>query len=121
MGDKDNTGFIIGHVGKYFHELLQTLVNWDENLRINTDKDLLFLLGLGINSSSFSFDVEFGGCLWSGNEDVSGTVYAYCPDVETDFGSDEWGCSGCLDKTEKRALRNKVFLSLPKILCERIR
>ena len=31
-------------MGKYFQELLQILVNWDENLRINTDKDLLSLL-----------------------------------------------------------------------------
>ena len=32
-------------MGKYFHELLQTLVNWDENLGINnTYKDVLFLL-----------------------------------------------------------------------------
>ena len=29
----------IGYLGKYFHELLQILVNWDENLRINTYKD----------------------------------------------------------------------------------
>ena len=44
MGNKDNTGLLIGHMGKYLHELLQILVNWDENLRINTDKDLSFLL-----------------------------------------------------------------------------
>ena len=44
LGDRDNTGLLIGHMGKYFHKLLQILVNWDENLRINTDKDLLFLL-----------------------------------------------------------------------------
>ena len=25
---------------KYFHELSKILVNWDENLRINTNKDL---------------------------------------------------------------------------------
>ena len=31
-------------MGKYFHELLHILVNWDENLRINTDKDLSSLL-----------------------------------------------------------------------------
>ena len=43
LGDRDNTGLLIGHMGKYFHELLQSLVNWNENLRINTDKDLLFL------------------------------------------------------------------------------
>ena len=42
--ERDNTGLLIGHMGKYFHELLQTLVNLDENLKINTDKDLLFLL-----------------------------------------------------------------------------
>ena len=29
---------------KYFHKLLQILVNWDESLGINTSKDLLFLL-----------------------------------------------------------------------------
>ena len=40
MGDRDNMGHLIGHMGKCFHELLQILVNWDENLRINTDKDL---------------------------------------------------------------------------------
>ena len=40
MGDRDNTGHLTGHMGKYVHELLQILVNWDENLRINTDKDL---------------------------------------------------------------------------------
>ena len=42
----------------------------------------------------------------------------HCP---TDRGSDEWGCSGGLDKTEKRALHNKAFLSLPEILCEGIK
>ena len=31
-------------MGKNFHELLQILVNWDENLGINIDKDLSFLL-----------------------------------------------------------------------------
>ena len=40
LGDRDNTGHLIGHMGKYVLELLQILVNWDENLRINTDKDL---------------------------------------------------------------------------------
>ena len=40
LGDRDNTGHLIGHMGKYVHELLQILVNWDENLRINTDKNL---------------------------------------------------------------------------------
>ena len=44
LADRDKTGLLTGHMGKYFHELLQILVNWDENLRINTDKDLLFLL-----------------------------------------------------------------------------
>ena len=40
------TCLLIGHMGKYFHELLQILVNWDENLRINTynNKVLSFLL-----------------------------------------------------------------------------
>ena len=33
-------GHLIGQMGKCFHELFQILVNWDENLRINTDKDL---------------------------------------------------------------------------------
>ena len=40
LGDRDNMGHLIGQMGKCFHELLQILVNWDENLRINTDKDL---------------------------------------------------------------------------------
>ena len=44
FGDKDNTGLLIGHMGKYFHELLRILVNWDEILRINNYKDLSFLL-----------------------------------------------------------------------------
>ena len=77
------------------------------------------------NSSSFSSDVELGGngfgsFLCSGNEDVSGTVYPHCPGVESDCGTNGWGCSDCLDKTEKRALCNKAFLSLPEILCKRI-
>ena len=44
LGDRGNTGLLQGYMGKHFHELLRILVNWDENLRINTDKDLLFLL-----------------------------------------------------------------------------
>ena len=44
LGDRDNMGHLIDHMGKCFHELLQILVNWDENLRINTDKDLLLHL-----------------------------------------------------------------------------
>ena len=40
LGDRDNTGHLIGHMEKCFLELLQISVNWDENLRINTDKDL---------------------------------------------------------------------------------
>ena len=40
LGDRDNMGHLIGHMGKCFLELLQILVNWDENLKINTDKDL---------------------------------------------------------------------------------
>ena len=44
LGDRDNTGLLIGHMGKYLHELLQILVNYDENLRINTNKDFSFLL-----------------------------------------------------------------------------
>ena len=44
LGDRDSMGLVTDHMGKYFHELLQILVNWDESLRINTDKDRLFLL-----------------------------------------------------------------------------
>ena len=44
MQDKDKTGLLLGHMGKFFHELLEILANWDENLRIDTDKDLMFLL-----------------------------------------------------------------------------
>ena len=44
LGDRDNTGLQAGHMEKYFHELLQILVNWDESVRINTDKGLSFLL-----------------------------------------------------------------------------
>ena len=44
LGVRNNTGLLTGHKGKYFHKLFQILVNWDENLRINTNKDLLFLL-----------------------------------------------------------------------------
>ena len=40
LGDRDNTGLLTGYMGKCFHELLQILVNWDENLRRNTHKDL---------------------------------------------------------------------------------
>ena len=66
MGDIDNTGFLIGHMRKYFHELLQTLVNWDEDLRINTYKDLSFLLRkllvriLAWMGTSDMLDDEFG-------------------------------------------------------------
>ena len=35
LGDRDNTGHLIGHMGKCFHEFLQILANWDENLRIS--------------------------------------------------------------------------------------
>ena len=31
---------IISRMGKYFHKLFQILVNWDENLTINTSKVL---------------------------------------------------------------------------------
>ena len=54
------------HMGKYFHKLLQTLVNWDENLRINTHKDILFLLRmllvriLAWMGTSDMLDDEFG-------------------------------------------------------------
>ena len=44
LGDRDNMGLLTGHMRKYFHKILQIPVNWDESLRINTDKDLLFLL-----------------------------------------------------------------------------
>ena len=48
MEDKNNTGLLTGHIGKYFHNvlsiLLSMLVNWGENLRLITDKDLSFLL-----------------------------------------------------------------------------
>ena len=40
----------------------------------------------------------------------SGIVYPHCAGIKSVC---EWGCSGCLDKTEKRALRNKAFLSCP--------
>ena len=42
LGDGDNTGLLTGHMQKYFHQLLQILGNWDESLKINTNKDLLF-------------------------------------------------------------------------------
>ena len=66
LGDKDNTGLLTGHMGKYFRELLQTLVNWDENLRTNTDKDLLSLLRMLLvriwasMGTSDMLDAEFG-------------------------------------------------------------
>ena len=66
MGDRDNTGILIGHMGKYFYELLQILVNWDENLRINTYKGLSFLLRmllvriLALMGTSDMLDDEFG-------------------------------------------------------------
>ena len=44
LGDRDSTGHLIGHMGKCFLKLLQILVNWDQNLRINTHKDLLLHL-----------------------------------------------------------------------------
>ena len=60
----------MGHMGRYFHELLQILVNWDENLRVNTDKILSFLLCLllvGILAwmgTSNTLDDELGIELW---------------------------------------------------------
>ena len=60
----------MGHMGRYFHELLQILVNWDENLRINTDKILSFFLCLllvGILAwmgTSNTLDDELGIDLW---------------------------------------------------------
>ena len=66
LGDKDNTGLLIGHMGKYFHEPSQILVNWDENLRTNTDKDLSFLLRRLLvriwawMETSHTLDDEFG-------------------------------------------------------------
>ena len=44
MGDKDNMSPPIGNMGKYFQDVLQSLVNWDESLRIHTGKVLSFLL-----------------------------------------------------------------------------
>ena len=44
LGDRDNMGHLIGHMGKCFYKLLQILVNWAENLRINTNKDLSLYL-----------------------------------------------------------------------------
>ena len=64
--------------------------------------------------------IGFGSFLCSSNEDVSGTVYPHFSGVESDCGTDGWGCSGCLDKTERRALHNKTFLSFLEILCERV-
>ena len=66
MGDKDKMGLLIGHMRKYFHELMQILVNWDENLRINTYMDLSFLLCMLLLSllawmgTSDMLDDEFG-------------------------------------------------------------
>ena len=63
---KTNMGLLIGQIGKYFHELLQILANWDENLRINNDKDLSFLLRmllvriLAWMGTSATLDDEFG-------------------------------------------------------------
>ena len=57
---------LICHMEKYFHELLQILVNFDENLRINTYKDLSFLLHMLVRSfpwmgtSDMLVDNEFG-------------------------------------------------------------
>ena len=70
LGDRDNTGLLIGHMEKYFHELLQTLVNWDESLKINTYKDLSLLLRrlrvkiLAWMGTSDMPDDEFGFDLW---------------------------------------------------------
>ena len=70
LGDKDNMGLLIGHMRKYFHELSQTLVNWDENLRINTYKDLSFLLRMllvriwALMGTSGMPDDEFGFDVW---------------------------------------------------------
>ena len=66
MGDKDNTGHLIGHMEKCFLEPLQILVNWGENLKINTDKDLLLNLHrlliriLAQMETSDMLDGEFG-------------------------------------------------------------
>ena len=70
LEDRDNRGLLTGHMGKYFHQLLQILVNWDENLRINTNKDLLFLLRkqlvrILVWMGTFDMlDNEFGFDLW---------------------------------------------------------
>ena len=45
---------------KYFHELLQILVNWHENLRINTDKVLSYAAGKTWMGTSNKLDEEFG-------------------------------------------------------------
>ena len=56
-------------MGKYFHELLQILVNWYQNLRININEVVLYLLRMmlvrilawmGISDKP---DDEFGICL----------------------------------------------------------
>ena len=39
LGERNKKGHLIGHMGKCFLELLFILVHWDENLRVNTDKD----------------------------------------------------------------------------------
>ena len=70
LGDRDNTGLLTGHMGKYFHRQLQILVNWDENLRINTDNDALVLLHrllvrILVWMGTFdTLDDEFGFDLW---------------------------------------------------------
>ena len=66
MGDRDNTGLLIDHTGKYFYEFLQILVNWDENLRVNNYEDLSFLLLMPLvrmlawMGTSDMLDDEFG-------------------------------------------------------------
>ena len=70
LGDRDNTNILTGHMAKYFHELLQIQVNWDQNLRINTYKDILFLLRrllvrILVWMGTFdTLDDEFGFDLW---------------------------------------------------------
>ena len=61
--------------------------------------------GHGINSSSFSSDVEldgteFGSFFCSGSEDVFGRLLPNCVGLESTSGMDGCVCPGCVDKTE---------------------
>ena len=77
--------------------------------------------GHGTGSFSFSSEVEldgigFGSFFCSGNEDVFGRLLPNCVVVEHIDGSPILH-----DIAIKRAFRNEAFLSLPEILCERIK